>query len=441
MSLLRKGILAGGGTIICTTIGVATNMMLARALLPEGMGRYQLPLTTVALVVTLLSLGIGNANIYFLNKHKIEPQRIVMNSIWAGLFASALLLVALPIIFTVFENYFGELNLWVKVFFSLGACAMFNTTLVKPVLSAALQIREVVYSQVVSMALMLVVVAVCFVFNVLTLNVALSVLAISYLCAFAIQVFYIRDKVNFNVPFSWSLFKQTLGYGLKLYASNIVYLVNFSIGLMLLRYLMPGDFANIGYYGRATALCKLIMLIPIALGPLLYAKWAGIEEEQRRQQVPLAIRLHLILGVLILCIIQTAGYWIIVFLYSREFLPALPAMRILAFGVALRCTLTVCINLFASDGRAHITAYIMTFSLIVIVILTWVLVPYYGINGAAIADVFASGLVFGIALFILKHLYGIKLHYLIVPKRSDLDYLINSIRKKKPAEGRSERNL
>ena len=81
MSLLRKGILAGSGSIICAGIGVMTSMMLSRALLPEGMGRYQIPLTFGVLTVTIISLGIGNSNIFFLNKHRIEHRKIVMNSV------------------------------------------------------------------------------------------------------------------------------------------------------------------------------------------------------------------------------------------------------------------------------------------------------------------------------------------------------------------------
>ena len=68
-------------------------------------------------------------------------------------------------------------------------------------------------------------------------------------------------------------------------------------------------------------------------------------------------------------------------------------MRVLAFGVAFRCIYGVCNNLLAGDGRAHISAYVFTLSIAVITLLSFILVPYMGIVGAAWADMFAGFLV------------------------------------------------
>jgi len=434
MSLIRKGILAGGGSVVCVGLGVVTNMMLARSLLPEGMGRYQLPMTMGALIVTVLSLGIGQANIYFLNKHKIEPKKIVMNSIWAALAGSVILMLIVPVIFTVFANYFGQLRLWVKIVFSAGACGLLTVALLRPVLTAALQVRQAVSVQVTQAVTILAIVAFCFIFKLMSVNLALNAFAMSHLVSLAVLLYFVSDRIDFSIFFSWRLFLQTLHYGLKLYAGNIVYLINVSIGLMLLRYLMPDDFGNVGYYGRAVAICKLVMLLPIAVGPLLYAQWAAFSGDERRLQAQLAMRLHLLLGIVTAFSIGLFGHWLILLLYGKQFLAALSALRILIVGTALMSMLNVCISLLASDGRAHITAYMMTFGVAAQIVLMWILVPRLGINGAALANTASNCLVFSAGIIILKHGYQVSLRHIILLKRSDLVYLMNAIYNRRVSE-------
>ena len=397
------------------------------------MGRYQVPLTAGMLVVTILGLGIGQSSIYFLNKHKIEPKQIVMNSIFFGLFGIIVLAILLPFVFTIFEGYFGVLPIWVKIFYSFGVSSSLCFNLFRPILTASLQIRQSVQTQVANKIVFLVIVSTGFAFKFCSVNFALSAFAFSNLIALAVTIYYIRDRIDFGFSFVWPVFIQVLRYGLKLLASNFVYVLNATIGVMLLRYLMPESFATIGFYGRAAALCCLITLIPYAVGPLLYSKWSGLSGKTRNMQVEFAMRLHLVLGALIVLLLVVFADWCILFLYGREFLPAAALLRILAVGVALRCAFNVCNNLLASDGRAHLTAYIMGSSVIAITVLTWILVPHYGIKGAAYADLFAGILVFAIGIFLMKHLYRLELKKMVLPKREDYKQLINAIRNKKAA--------
>ena len=92
MSLLRKGILTTSGSIFCAVLGVVTQMILARKLMPEGMGQYQVLLDSGTLVVTFAAFGIGPANIYFLNRIKVNTVCITMNSLYWWFVSSPLLI-------------------------------------------------------------------------------------------------------------------------------------------------------------------------------------------------------------------------------------------------------------------------------------------------------------------------------------------------------------
>jgi O-antigen/teichoic acid export membrane protein len=428
MSLLRKAILAGGGSVVCTGLGVATNMILARSLLPEGMGRYQLPLTASTLAITILSLGVGQSNIYFLNKHKIEPRQIVKNSVFFGFSTAIILMILLPLSLTTFENYFGVLHIWIKILFSFGIVSLFCSELFKPILIAGLQVRESVQPQIVNAAVFLLIVFICFIFKLLSVNVTLIALTVGNITSLAMVIYFLRDRIDFSISFAWPVFIQVLRYGLQLLASNLVYVLNASVGLMLLRYLMPESFAIVGLYGRAVALCGLITLIPYAAGPILYSRWSELSGDARKSQVELAMRLHLALGFLIVLFMVFFADWCMLFLYGKEFLAAVPSLRILVIGIALRCAFSVCNNLLASDGKAYITAYIMGTSVVAIVGLTWLLVPHYGMNGAALADMIAGILVFGMGLFLLNRSYGFSLKKMLLFRADDFRYILNAVR-------------
>lgn len=431
MSLLRKGIFIGSGAVFRLGLGVLASMMLSRALLPEGMGRYQLPMAVSTFLVTLLGMGIGQANIFSLNKHKIAIKQIVTNSIWIGIVGGIALIVILPIGLTKFEGYFGVFPFWTKMSFSFGVCCLYCVNLFRPILIAEFKVRQAVAIDVIYNALILVSVAVCFIYDILTVNVALFLVALGYTGSLLMAIWFLRSELNFAYPFNFKVFRDEIAYGSKLLLANIVNVVNVSIGLILLRYLMPDDFADIGYYGRATSICALIMLMPVTMGPLLYAKWSGLSGEKRRRQAALAMRLYLAVGIIVALGVAVFARWLVLLLYGREFLPAVSPLRILVIGIAFRGIFGVCTNLLSSDGRAHVVAYILSLSVATTVALTCVLVPYYGINGAALAFMVASGLVFVLGVLMLKYSYGIQMRMMFLFKKDDFVYIWNAISKRK----------
>ena len=420
MSLLRKGIYASGGSIICTCLDVATNMILARALLPEGMGRYQLPIIAATIAVTITSLGIGQANIYFLNRHNVDPKQVVMNSIWVGFMGSFLLIVFLPILFASFPKYFGIFPLWISVLFSLGVSFSYAINLVRPLLMAALKVRQAVHSQVINRFVVLAAVCLGSLFNILSVNIALFIFAIGNFSSLLLLVFYLRRQISSAYSFRFQVFREQLKYGLKLYIANLLEVTNMSIAILLLRYLIPNNFSDIGYYGRAVSLCGLVLLIPRSVGPLLYAKWSGISTNERKAQVELTMRLYLYMCLALVSGLIIFSHWIVLVVYGEHFLPSVPALRILSVGIALRAMFDVCNKLLASDGLALITAIIFGISAIIIGALTWLLVPQYGINGAALSNMFSGFVLFSIQLAILRKKYGVHLENVLLPKKNDV---------------------
>ena len=425
MKLLRKGIYSSGGTIGCTGLGVLTNMVLARSLLPEGMGKYQLVLTFSGIAVALLSFGKGQANIFFLNKKKTLRSIVVMNSVWTSLAAAGLILPFSFFLLLLLPDYFGVYPEWVIVIVSIGVWALFFIILLKPILQADLRVREVVWVQFSGAAFLLAVIALFGSFKYLDVNTALVSVACSQLVSMIVLCGYIKKDIDFRLRFSRTLFLSTFRYGLKLHAANLFFLLNTSMGLLILRLILVDDFSQVGLYGRGLAICKLILLVPLALGPVLYAAWSGMSSGVKTSQIELAVRLHLLFAVFMTAIVELALPLLILLLYGADYLQAVNATRILVVSVLFKSVLNVFVSLFSSDGRAQFTAYFMGFSLMQVAILSCILIPYLGIMGAALAEAFTSFTVLLIAIYFAKRRYNLNVRNLVFITTKDIGYLVN----------------
>ena len=60
---------------------LVTNVILARALGPEGRGVYAVAVLVPAVISLLIQLGIGSANVYYFSKGLIEQDELVAHSI------------------------------------------------------------------------------------------------------------------------------------------------------------------------------------------------------------------------------------------------------------------------------------------------------------------------------------------------------------------------
>ena len=348
-----------------------------------------------------------------------------MNSVWTSLAAAGLILPFSFFLLLLLPDYFGVYPEWVIVIVSIGVWALFFIILLKPILQADLRVREVVWVQFSGAAFLLAVIALFGSFKYLDVNTALVSVACSQLVSMIVLCGYIKKDIDFRLRFSRTLFLSTFRYGLKLHAANLFFLLNTSMGLLILRLILVDDFSQVGLYGRGLAICKLILLVPLALGPVLYAAWSGMSSGVKTSQIELAVRLHLLFAVFMTAIVELALPLLILLLYGADYLQAVNATRILVVSVLFKSVLNVFVSLFSSDGRAQFTAYFMGFSLMQVAILSCILIPYLGIMGAALAEAFTSFTVLLIAIYFAKRRYNLNVRNLVFITTKDIGYLVN----------------
>ena len=98
-----------GSQFFVLTISVATSVITARVLGPEGKGQLVLILLIPLLSLTLGKIGIGHAVNYY--AAIVSPTKLILNAFILSVFSGVLLLVLLLPIITIFkEVFFNGIN-------------------------------------------------------------------------------------------------------------------------------------------------------------------------------------------------------------------------------------------------------------------------------------------------------------------------------------------
>ncbi len=423
MSFLRKGILVTAGQMIGILMGVLSGMLYSRVLGPDGVGQYRLFNTTLVVVATIGVMGISSAGIYFLNNRKIAIERLTTNGVRFALVTGGTIAAIMTTVFLCLPGYFGRISVPVAVFFAMAIGVMPLWAVLYQLLVAQLAARRMVTLQFLRSTVVLVGGALLAVFGWLTTQSGIVIFALGAFGATALVLFYQRKNIDLSIPFDWALFREVLSYGVKIASADIMLLVMLEMSVILLRYLMPGSFEPIGFYSRATTICGLIVIVPRTLGPLLFAKWSGVTGRARLLQVEMAMRMSLTYSLLMAVGVILLGKYAIWMMYGKEFLPAMEALRILAFSTVSLSVFTVCYNVLAGDGRANLMAWVLAASIAILVVVTWWLVPIWGISGAAVGALCASACTAVCGVAICMKLYGLNPLRCLFVCRSDLQYI------------------
>ncbi len=426
-SFLQKGILVSGGQVLGIVLGMFAGILYSRTLGPEGMGQVELFRSTSIIVITIVAMGLGNASIYLLNNRKVPMAEVADNGLKISLALGSLVAVGLWLVFLANPKYYGRLATPAVAIFLVGIGAQLGTNILRPLLVAQMAARRMVTVDLVIPIGLLVGGLALLAGRSLNPATMLAVQGVASFGAFVLVLVYLRDNLSWRQRFHWKLLMDMLNYGVKLAAANILMNLGNNITVMLLRHFRGDQFTDVGLYTRAATISSLAILIPSALGPLLYAKWSDTAGLARTRQAEMAARMSCTYGLLAAVFLMIFGKWIIWLMYGHEYLRAQEALIILAPAVAMLSLFNVCNNLLAGDGRALVTACILVGTVAIIATVTYLAAPVWGIRGVAAAALCGNAFTATVSLAACNRYFHLNPLKCLIPSRSDLAYVIQSL--------------
>jgi len=225
--------------------------------------------------------------------------------------------------------------------------------------------------------------------------------------------------------------REILSYGLKLYPGMVTSYFNYRADVFLLNWLLPptaalGKAAQVGLYSIAVSLAEMTFYLPDSISTILFPRVAAGTREDADRTVPGVARLTVA--------ITTVGAIALVpaaFIGLRLFLPdyeaSLPALVAILPGVIALGLSKVLAGYITGLGQARPTVIASATALVLNVAFNLLLIPVWGIVGAAIASLISYVSSAAVMILAASRASGAPARAFLIPTREDVRALISAL--------------
>lgn len=411
-------------TFLSTTLnlilGIFVSLIIARVLGPEGKGIYTVATLFSYLIVMFGNLGFPSAATFYVAKQSYARQEILGNTVLVSLLTGVLGMIAGLITVILLGQY---------IFPGIPQKYLVLTLLMIPGNMLLLHFQYVLLGTQHIKGYNLVAVIQGFLSLAFTMLLVwifrmgvtggLIAIVLSWILA-SIFAFALAVKISNGIELrmNFSYFKNALGYGLKINMSNILRFMSLRINLFLVNSFL--DPAAVGFYSISIGLTEKLWLIPQAAATVLFPKIAMEEDEVKKKEfTPIVARTVLWITIVTALTIFALSQWLISFLYSQTFLPAVIPLKILLVGTVAVGLSQILGNDIAGRGLPILNVYANIANFISVVVLSILWIPKYGIEGAAWASTisYISSSIVTVLLYI--RISGNSLRTVVFPRKTD----------------------
>lgn len=440
MSLKKHTLLIGFSSVLHTGLGFLSGILLTRMLGAEGRGVLSKVEASVALLSVLATMKVQSGIVYFIANRQVDPRRVLGISLIA-LTAGALLTAIVTLLF-LWCGWGGLLlpATHTSAFFAIYLIVLFVFRQIQLSASAFLRgIRN--FSEVYASTVALAVFRLAFfalMFGVAWLigreysvreGMLLHLTVI--IVGMAISLYYFFKNFGFRPSFeiSWS---NDWSPFWAFTTANFLALFGQFLNRKLDVWFVEG-FAGVsalGVYALAATVGELLLLFPNTMREVMLPYFASGERDDNIANLQFFSRVNLTLSIIILGGLCAVADPLLPWIYGAEFADAVTPFRILSIGIAFTAFGTLFVTFNNAHGFPRFNVYANFAALAVTIALDILLIPRYGIIGAAAASTLAyivSALFACYSVFVLQRV-PLGNYFLVQP--SDVRLGINYLRRR-----------
>lgn len=389
----------------------ASSIAAARLLGPEGKGIVGLLGVFMGTVVIFSSLGLPGAVIFRMGRQAGEFRKIFAGALplffalgIAGLIIAHVLWLA---------GFSSSVMNGVELRMFAAASLLIPASLIDALLSAAARasgsIRLAALSPIIKETVYICALASGVILLGLGVWGAVLGMLISEAALLLWCLWLLRDKLapeDYVPAYSPELNSGLLSFGLKSYAASLMQQLNYRLDLFLVNYF--ASVGAVGVYSVATGLSESLLILPSAVCFALFPKASSMpRQEAAAITVSLARRAFWLIAVCGALLCLTAGL-LVPLLYGDTFAGAVRAVYLLVPGIAALSFSWIIGAYFEGTGRPQYVAVAVAVGLLFTVALDLLLIPRFGIYGAAAASSISYGAVTVRMLYIFCRESGVR---------------------------------
>ena len=414
--------------------GLVVSVLSTRILGPEGKGVFGIITYDILFLGLLLSLGVNMATGYFIASKKTTAPEILGLGIYHLLANSVLLTLFLASMY-LSGNAEGLLPTDQSVVliyaYIIGGFALnYVNSIVNAIFQGSKKFRYINRSFLLKAFSNLALFGGLYIYHLST-SVGLEAVILVSIALIVIQTMYwlVSYAIEFGQPpIMKGVLKQQfnllLSFSLIGYFSNLLNFLNYRLDIYIVEAYTTID--QVGFYILAVNLTQMLWLISDPIAGILKPYLSDPNAEKSRQII-FGIYQRLNASVIL---IVSLGAWllaelVIPLLYGQEFYASIIPFRILLIGNFFACNSKVfgVFNFVTDNIKYNLQA--TAIGLIFTVIFDFLLIPSYGISGAAWASNAAYLTIFAYLVFITRWKLNLRINNLFIFTPSDYHQLKN----------------
>jgi len=369
----------------------------ARLLGPVGKGEYSYLMTLIGVGVQFGGLGVGMANLYFASLDARSIGKLFSTSVCLAALASVAYFAVLAALAAA-GSAFVRLNLFDAFLLAIAVAVV--------LLWASAQTLLVGVGEVFRYNTLSIVYGLIALFGMVTsfwlLDVRVGVVvAVQFVAAAAVIValgYHIAHQRGLAFSVDKALTTKVLHYGFGVYVSQAAAFLAIRSDFFMVQYYR--DATELGLYSLAGDVSQAIVQLQAVINMLLFPKLAAaISDDDRRRTTTAILRralvAHLALGVVVVVAVDFG----VQLIFGAEFVAAIDAILWLLPGTVALAICSILQGHIGASGRSLSMLVAPVVALPVNIGLCMLLVPRYGITGAAISATSAFIVMCGVAAF------------------------------------------
>ena len=392
-------------SVVALFIRFLRKTVLARYLGPADLGLFSMCLTVGSIITLVAGFGVESAVIKYVAECKGDKNKIsqllssaLITMIILGIFSSAILFVLSSTLADIFNM--PSLSLLLKIF---GIAFPFTliTTIIFGLLNGLRKMNYFSYANISRASF-------AFIFILIPILIGLGVggAVLGYVLAeiiiAGIFIAFIRKYIHFTVRACKQTAKKLISFGSRMVGANAVNMITNQVDILLIGYFLTAT--EVGYYAIAVALAGLLSFLPQAVQKITYPTtseyWSSNDIAGLNKMINKSMKYS---ACFLLLVGLGMGFYareIITIIFGGDFIYATLPLRVLLIARIIRGSTIVPIGgSLAGVGRPDLSLKTDSVSAIANIMLNILLIPPFGILGAAIAT--TTSLILGTIIFLI----------------------------------------
>lgn len=401
-------------------IRIVKNVLFTRLLGPTERGIFGLLTTIPDLIISLGNMGFGIGNVYLVAKKKYDLGKIIGNTFLITTILGVCLIGVGYLTFSFKGLLKGDdsslANFAPLVIFLIPFILLQRFS--EDLLSATQEIHFLNTIRLLVSLLPGIFLLGLWWFTGQTLESAMYAWALTILIVITVSMLKLSSLSGFKIKISLSYLKESFAFGgrglIGIFAGILVRKIDYIFVSSML------GATELGYYVVSVSVAEILISLQAAVTTPFISIRYGLDKEDAAHVTPTAVRHAVFFNSILALGVVVGGNLLILILFGKAFLPAYSAVLFLLPGVIALSVHDLVKFEYYSHNLPEFVSMAAVWSLICNIALNFLLIPTYGINGAALSSSISYSLATIILLSRFHATTGISYKEILVIKQSEL---------------------